>query len=415
MISKNTSSTKIIGENILTTGRISSAFYVMPGFSYSLKKIEDIDAHIDKIYQMFTVLIKKSPNLSFCLYKLDVPFTKEEISTNLKRIISKWSDKGIRFEERIKGGTYSVILLEIFLEDERNESTSVNNLLKEQMSTLFSGFGGISTNYERLFEIENEYMKMLSVFDVYRASRDLVFRYLLKQIFPGYSFNIDIKNLEYNTLLGNIDQYFNFRMGYFMTQNDYVSSFGLKPRDVYSCIINFDDFPVIDDSYSFILPNDNTKIFVKTSDQGKLELALKHKRSDLDYNLDKAIKANTKDNDKEIDKLDLVSAAIQRIKDGEIGCEARIVMTLSADSKKELDEKKTEFISAMLGNKEITTYSFLDQEKAFKEYYINRRPTEYNLMCDLRYMLSAKIDNFVSVGDFDSKENIGLTRIGSAI
>lgn len=411
MISITRNKTKIIGENILVSGRNASAFFIMPGYSYSLKKIEDIDMHIDKLFQMFSVLIKKSPNLAFCLYKLDVPFTQNELTYNLRKIVSKWSDQDICFKERIKSGSYSVIVLEIFLDEEKKENTSIKEMVNEQMSSMFMGFGGIDTNYEHLFEIESEYMKILSVFDVFRASRDIVFRYMLRQIFPGYSFNVDVKGIEYNAMLSNIDQFFNFKMGYFVTKNDYVAHFGIKARDVYSSIINFEKFPVIDESYGFILPNENTKIFVKIADQKKLEVSLKRKSADFNYTLEKAVKAGTTDLDKDLDDIDLITAVISRIKDGETGCESRIIKIISADSKKDLDTKKTEFISQMLG-REISTYSFLDQEKAFKEYFITRRPSSYNMMCDLRYMLSAKIDNFISVGDFDSKDNIGLTRIG---
>ena len=412
MISTSTSKLKIIGENILTNGKVSSAFYVMPGFSYELKKIRDINSHIDKIYQMFSVLCKKNPMLSFCLSKLDVPLTKKEIETNLKRVVSKWSDKGICFEERIKGGSFSLILLEIFIEEEKkDENINLKKSLIQIKNNIMANTGGISMDYERLFEVENEYMKMLSVFDVFRASRDLIFRFYLKNIFPGYSFNNDLKNMEYNGILNNIDQFFNFKMGYFVTKNDFMSNFGIKPREIYNSILCFDEFPIVDETYSFILPNDNMRIFVKTSDQKKLELSLKRKKADFDFNLEKAIKAETTDIEGDLDKIDLITEVITRIKEGEIGCEAKVIKIISADSKKELDDKKTEFISAMLG-RNISCYSFLDQEKAFKECFINRRPINFNLMCDLRYMVSCKIDNFISVGDFDSKNNIGLTRIG---
>lgn len=412
MIGTNTGKVKIIGENIITNGKQSSAFYVMPGFSYELKKIDDINSHIDKIYQMFSVLYKKNPMMSFCLSKLDVPFTKREIEGNLKRVVTKWSDKGIRFEDRIKGGSFSLILLEIFLDGEKqDQDIDIKKSLQRIRDNVIAQTGGVSTDYSHLFELENEFSKMLSVFDVYRASRDLIFRFYLKNIFPGYSFNIDLKNIEYNGIMNNMDQFFNFKMGYFITKNDYMSAFGIKPREIYSSILCFDEFPIVDETYSFILPNDNMRIFVKTSDQKKLELALKRKKADFDFTLEKATKAGTTDIEGDLDKIDLITEVITRIKEGEIGCEAKVVKIISADSKKELDDKKTEFISAMLG-RNIACYAFLDQEKAFKECFVERRPQSWNLMCDMRYMMSCKIDNFISVGDFDSKDNIGLTRIG---
>lgn len=412
MISSSTNKLKILGDNILTNGRNSSAFYILPGFSYELKKVGDINSHIDKMYQMFSVLIKKSPLLSFSLSKLDIPFTKKEIEDNLKNIVKKWSDKGICFEERIKGGSFSIILLEIFIEQEKkDDNVNIKKSFQQIKNNILANTGGISMDYSRLFEVENEFAKMLSVFDVYRATRDIVFRYYLKGIFPGYSFNIDLKGMEYNGILNNADQFFNFKMGYFITRNDYMSAFGIKPREIYSSILCFDEFPIVDETYSFIIPNDNVRIFVKTSDQKKLELSLRRKKADFDFTLEKAVKAETTDIDGDLDKIDLITEVISRIKEGEIGCEARVVKIISADSKKALDDKKTEFISAMLG-RNISCYSFLDQQKAFTEYFNNRRPLSYNLMCDLRYMMSCKVDNFISVGDFDSKDNIGLTRIG---
>jgi hypothetical protein len=416
MISKNTSNLKIIGENIILGKNTTSAIFIMPGFAYSLKKNEDIKEHTEKMYQMFTVLAKRSPKIGFCLSKLEIPLTAEETKKAIQAISNHWSDKGIRFEDRVKAGKYYLTILEIFLDEEKDESSlDAKDLFKNQVGTMFSAMStDPSRDLEKIFEVEDEYAKILSVFDIYRASNDIVFRYLLKQYFPGYAFNINLKELRYNSLLNNIDQFFQFKMGYFVTQNDFVSCLKLNPRDIYTSIMSFEEFPIVEGVTSFMIPNDNTKIFIKVADSKKLELQLKRKRADLDYDMEKAMAAETTDLESELDKRDLMSMVITRIKDGELGCDCRIVKTISADSKKELDRKKTQFMSAML-NKNVTCYPFLDQSKAFKEYYVNRRPTEYNLMADLKYMLAAKIDNFSNVGDFDSKNDIGLLRIGETV
>ncbi len=403
MISDKNSQLSIIGENIiLNKNGGASALFMMPGFNYSCKKVEVIDAHINRLYDVFNSLSKNNPHLSFCIGTLEIPITKNETTEIIKNVASKWTDKDITINDRVKNGCYHVITLEIFLDDENVvQSLDFMDIVKSYVSDFFSAISPYSTrNYDRLFNIEKDYNIILSSNNIERATKDITFRYIVKQIFPGYSFPINMKNIQYNIILKNIYQFYQFKMGYFVTKNDYVSLFNLKPKDVYSSIVGYEDFLQVNDTNKFDISGDNVKIFVRLCDKESIRLKLKRQSSDIGFEVETAVESDeNNDVNSDISKMQLINKVLARL-DKECACEGRVVKIISAESKEDLDKRKKELTVNML-NKQVSIIPFLNQKDAYFDYFINRRPRKYNLMSDFRYLLASKIDNFTIVGDFD--------------
>lgn len=412
MIKQTKTKQKIIGENIIINGGRVSFLYAVPAYNYVGRKVEEIENHIEKLYSIIEILNNKTPGLSFCLSNLQIPMTISELKEDLLKNIRKWKpeyrDDELKYIERINVGCYTLFVLEIFADFSANSDLSIKETVESFLKTIENSISQ-SVDLDMIFRKEREYENILHNFGCGRLTQYTTFRYLLMNYFPGiYFYNTSFSHMKYNTVLNSIYQEYSFKMEEFESYNNFITIFGLKPKTKYCSILQYTDFPTVTSDYGIALLPDNLKIFVKVPDQKKILMQMKRQRQDLAYMV-----KDTKDADisHEINTAQLFNTVINRLKEGILGCEMSVVQLVEADSKEELLKKRTDIIVNAL-NSDTIARPFLDQYKALKTFFIDRGVIDYEMMSDLRYALSLRLDSSISIGDFDSKDGIGLMRIG---
>lgn len=414
MIKQTKTHNRIVGENIIVNGNRASFLYTIPSFKYSNKKIDDVERHIDKLYSIIQILNSKTPGLQFCLSNVQIPITIGEIKRDLVDNIRKWkkeySEKEIKFIERINTGCYTLFILEIFADVSSDSDLTIGETVKSFISSIENGINK-TINLDIIFGKEKDYENILHNFGCGRCTQYMTFRYLLNNYFPGIYFHTtDFSTIKYNTVLNSIYQEYSFKMEQFCSHNNFISIFGLKPKTKYCSILQYTDLPIVKENTMLSFIPDNLRVYVRIPDQKKVVLSMKRQREDLAY----SVEGTSTDISNEIDTARLYNSVINRLKDGVLGCECTIVQLVEADSEEDLKKKRTDIVINMMKN-EVIARPFLNQYKALKTYFIDRNVVEYDLMSDLKYALSLKIDNFATIGDFDSKHGIGLMKIGEEI
>lgn len=414
MIKQTKLKQRIIGENIIVNNGRVSFLYSVPSFDYGNKKLKDIENHIERLYSLISILNSKTPGLEFCLSNLQIPLTQMELRRDLIKNVQKWmspySEREIKFIDRIQTGCYTLFILEIFVDLDKNTDQTITEIAKGLVNSIENSINN-SLDLDRIFKKETEYSNILRNFSCGRTTQYITFRYLLQNYFPGIYFTTtSFDNIKYNTILNSIYQEYEFKMEEFYTDNNFSLIFGIKPKKKYCSILQYTDLPIVKENTILNFIPDGLRVFVRIPDQKEILLSMKRQRADLQYSVENA----DTDISNEIETNKLYNTVINRLKDGILGCEVSIVQLVVANTREELIKERTDIIVNMLDN-DITCRPVLDQFKAVKTYFINRKIESYDMMSDLRYALSLKLDNFTSIGDFDSKDEIGLLKIGTEI
>ena len=411
---KTVNNIRIIGDNVLYNNGIITAFYILPLCNYSTNAASGIQNSIDSLTNMISALTTNNPTVSFTIERIGKTIRKKDIIENLINTIKIYRpeyEMPPEFVNNIKDDFQSYCLLGIDIQqttvtdvEDYTLTDTVKALIKNAVNT-FAGLGNLGVDPEKILKIEQDIYRTIGG-KCTRATRELVFYNYVSKVFPNYEISYDklsyINENNFESIMGAVTQTVTDNFGWFEMHNEGADLFGLPPQNTYGCMLDIHAFPPQISTVNFPMDYPNVVTTIQCLKKEDAMTKMKRVRAADRYERDQAIEAGAEMESIDVtqNSIDIATAAIQDLEDGNILCQFNCSILVVATDRDQLKQRVMNLITECK-DRNILVSKSLTQAVDYLDNYINKKPKKFIHTAPLMFPLSFQQNNGATVGDTD--------------
>lgn len=429
---RNINDIKIIGENVLVTNGLITAYYLIPLSNYSTTSSDGIINNIDELYNLIQNLAAEDPTVKFTIERIHKTVKADDVRKNLietARLYKPEYEMPELFSTHIVDDEQTYCLLGVVINLNNSIDVTENTILETAKELIKNAVNKISlgttVDPDRVAAAELKIYN--SIRDkVVRASKELVFYTFVSKMYPGYDISYDklsfINENNYEAIMGSITQTVIDNFDWFELQNEGLSIFDIDEYEpTYGCMFNVYSFPAYinettftfyDDTFDEIFNSTESGcVYVTTSieclkkDTAKTKFKRTRAADRFERNQAWESGAESENVEKLQDNIDLATKAITDIEDGgDTICQFNTSILVITSDKANL-RKLMASIMTLCKDKNVLLSKSLTQATDFINHFVFNKPQHYVHLTSIRFPLSFNFNSGATVGDVITSTN----------